>query len=1850
MTALQMHHTKRAELGNFLRSLCTRQFTEHLGCMLEPPQLRMFASSSFLRNCENLCSAVFQYTPQIGLEHFEKILILILQAIDNSTSPLLQYAHTSLREMYGKVVQTVYESDGVPPDSFRDMPVFPTAADFRDNHIFLRKNLVQGPYSSEEDYLDVQYRLLREDFLKPLRDTIFEIRGLTGAHIKGHDKRWNAVRMYKDVYFTATKDHRASGCLSMVFDPHRELNIEWNVSKRFMTGALLVISNDNFSTLHLARVHRRDLDYLYRGTLPVQVLGSGVAAKSLLRGSFTVGECTTFFEPYYQVLRALQNTRADSFPLARYIVRADCGREMPDYLQPPGNRVYEISLARPGSAVRLDVIGGQWPSPDEMGLNQSQHEAMVGALTQKVMLVQGPPGTGKTFLGLRVVSTLLRNPDAWRFHETGTSPILVVCYTNHALDQFLGGLLNTTDQIVRLGGRCKDDRLQGCILDARVDDLSQFARQRYGKCKREQDRAEKDLQAAQEALCALDGRTGIVSIETLLKHGVLSREQARAVSSMSIWLGEGLDSSDLSEAERMMLNKQISDSNNPHISFEETFSRIQISIDELQKLVRNGHTQFQRELEYCKSRIEFLRSRSLRTSAPRGELQNQNLLELLPEERWQLYEHWLVMLREALKNVERECDKRLSSCTDSVEEVRMMQLQEKIQDKLVVGMTTTKAAGMQKLLHTLRPSIVVVEEAAEVLESHVIAALHPDVKHLLLLGDHKQLRPNHTVHELGVDFQIDISLFERLCGNGMPCKTLNVQHRMRPEIASLIQSIYPGLQNHSTVTSYPSVRGVCSNLFFVDHREREEQMHELMSHSNPHEARFVGALVTYLKLQGYEDNQITVLTAYSGQLVYLRSLVNDFPSLRNVRLCNVDNFQGEECEIIVLSLVRSNPSKTIGFLKTANRVNVALSRAKHGMYIIGDLECLTAKGEVWRDVRAALKSVDAVGPALTLRCTEHPDQALRVTNAADFSVWRRGGCTVRCSSLLGCGHQCPEPCHRDNLEHYGVVCVETCNRICQNGHLCFDLCYKCYVNGVARCRPCQGEITVRLLCSHMAKMKCSSDPRTFLCRVKVRRMVELCGHENVVECYTDGPCKLPCNFELPCGHKCDRKCHKFDDPLHLKNVCRERCQRVRRQCSGAPQHLCDRECGQECPECVVPVRKTLPGCGHEGTFPCAQPPAEAACTAPCVRKLPCGHPCKRRCGESCGGCDVPVDKENPICKHFNEMPCGVDPSQQFCQKKCEKILPCEHKCPKPCRVPCHPCVAKVPKPLPCGHEAEVLCEEDPADVQCVERCPEMLPGCGHRCRSKCGQPCESKCSKLVAYDKHESPCGHRVKVPCHQASDDFSPSTLLSLCKRACSAKLACNHSCKGTCSECHQGRLHRACEEKCNQTLLCGHKCPDKCGRPCLPCKLPCPVTCAHNVRCMEPCGRLCSSCTKKCELGKPVYKCLKKCRELCSWDATGEPCRFSIRKCGHDCIGFQGEPCPALCRLCDAADLGNPSEDQRFVVLPDCQHTVNVKDVEKCIIPTVVGVPVCPVCKTPATNATRFANMTKRTLRHIAVIYKEMAYCDLRDPAYDLNVKLGEAQSADRRNKRQTACIKTASPSTYRLMRAVVQEWGRRDKQKRTDELAAASRSLGTLAAVAGMLDDCLRSSLGSCKTTRVSSAALREEVAGRVEALAAALLARHADGGDWRALDEQEVRDVNAEVMRLQRLQQLCLLEEDAAAAGALQSLLDHVEYRQAADTLRSCRPYPLAAMDPGVRRAIVAQAKEGSRAVTVDWARLVPLPLSAARGRWYTCASGKHPYSKTATDRRCPKCVPLAGGSHPQDAVDHLRLPSQTRLGN
>lgn len=108
------------------------------------------------------------------------------------------------------------------------------------------------------------------------------------------------------------------------------------------------------------------------------------------------------------------------------------------------------------------------------------------------------------------------------------------------------------------------------------------------------------------------------------------------------------------------------------------------------------------------------------------------------------------------------------------------------------------------------------------MESHMVAALTKSVQHLILIGDHQQLRPTTSVYKLARDYHMDVSLFERMINNKMHFVTLNTQYRMRPDIANLIRpTIYAELLDSEAVQSYPNVLGMAKNLFFIDHQEPE---------------------------------------------------------------------------------------------------------------------------------------------------------------------------------------------------------------------------------------------------------------------------------------------------------------------------------------------------------------------------------------------------------------------------------------------------------------------------------------------------------------------------------------------------------------------------------------------------------------------------------------------------------------------------------------------------------------------------------------------------------------------------------------------------------------------------------------------------------------------------------------------------------------------------------------------------------------------------------------------------------------------------------------------------------------------
>lgn len=208
-------------------------------------------------------------------------------------------------------------------------------------------------------------------------------------------------------------------------------------------------------------------------------------------------------------------------------------------------------------------------------------------------------------------------------------------------------------------------------------------------------------------------------------------------------------------------------------------------------------------------------------------------------------------------------------------------------------------------------------------------------------------------------------------------QTLETQRRMHPSISRLVkETLYSNLQDFRSVSGYPAVSGIKKPLFWLDHDNFEDGADAdhagSTSHSNAFEVSMVTALASHLVRQGvYQPGDIAVLTPYLAQLFKTRRALgavmevsvddrdletaarqgfdieedvqNELPRktakttlLKAVRVASVDNFQGEEAKVVIISLVRSNEHNNCGFLQTSNRINVLLSRAQHDMYVIGN--------------------------------------------------------------------------------------------------------------------------------------------------------------------------------------------------------------------------------------------------------------------------------------------------------------------------------------------------------------------------------------------------------------------------------------------------------------------------------------------------------------------------------------------------------------------------------------------------------------------------------------------------------------------------------------------------------------------------------------------------------------------------------------------------------------------------------------------------------------------------------------------------------------------------------------------------
>lgn len=274
-----------------------------------------------------------------------------------------------------------------------------------------------------------------------------------------------------------------------------------------------------------------------------------------------------------------------------------------------------------------------------------------------------------------------------------------------------------------------------------------------------------------------------------------------------------------------------------------------------------------------------------------------------------------------------------------------------------VVVCTCSAAGDPRL-RKLRFRTVLIDESTQATEPECLIPIVHGCKQLVLVGDHQQLGPVVGC-KAAANAGLSKSLFERLISLGHRPIRLTVQYRMHPCLSDFPSNMFYDGSLQNGITQQARMRPEMNfpwpvpetPMMFWSILGQEEISSSGTSYLNRSEASNCERVVTRLFQAGVEPSQIGIITPYEGQRTYLNqhmimSGTMDIELYRQVEVESVDAFQGREKDYIIVSCVRSNEHQGIGFLSDYRRLNVALTRAKYGLVLLGNPRVLS-KNLLW---------------------------------------------------------------------------------------------------------------------------------------------------------------------------------------------------------------------------------------------------------------------------------------------------------------------------------------------------------------------------------------------------------------------------------------------------------------------------------------------------------------------------------------------------------------------------------------------------------------------------------------------------------------------------------------------------------------------------------------------------------------------------------------------------------------------------------------------------------------------------------------------------------------------------------------
>ena len=1244
-----------------------------------------------------------------------------------------------------------------------------------ENEKRIAKHLIKGSYKSYERYFNTLFYLTYEDCYRDLKYTIYD---LYNDNLVIDPKY--VEKKYKDIYFyfnasipgiDATND---GIILTIEFQATKIIKF----TKRMIYGSLLVLTDENWNDFLLITVFQNP--YLtYRNSNMNKQMSKlptppkyRISAKLInpTKKSFkfiinarnqnlNIFESKAYFESYIHILKRLKQINTKDLPFKNEIIDANF-KDIKAYYLTKNKYIqyYEDIFELKSLPLSITSI-----------LDDSQLEAIKLSLNNEIALIQGPPGTGKTYVGGILTSILLQNI---------SSPILIVCYTNHALDQFIEHIMNYTRKIIRIGGRCNNENVK------------QFAIKNFRGGRKNCMKINKAIEdlciELREYLDYLDERKGInyddaieyfpnlvnkiiddfylLINENRIKNfheKQLFKCWCNSLSIIEIYKIFNIDESEYelfdlfckikntfvylrNQDQRENLqnlnnnnnnNNNNVNNNNGNENNNENYDESEDDEDIIEENLERLEYEYDNIMDngFGMNNDNFIEEKlDLRNKITQDQIlniiQNNNLWQIGPQIRNLIVDY----MKDKILSKDNFFDfRKIEEYEQKLNQKYAMELMADsniIRQNKIIAMTTTGCAKYSTILEQNNFEVVIIEEAAEVLEPHIASLLTKNTKHLIMIGDHQQLRPKPYNYGLAKKYNFDVSLFERLINNKIQYATLKYQRRMKSIFADFVRLIYndSNYKDYKDVNNKEIIKGIDNDMFIITHTRLEEEDINLSSKKNKFEAEYLIKLCKYFILQGYDVSQITILTFYVGQVLLLRSECKK-EKIEGIRISSVDNYQGEENDIILLSLVRSNSKNKIGFLKNFNRVCVSFSRARLGFFIIGNIDCLI-NGEkenqienksnsdfrmkdIWKKIKDLAEKKGIISNKLTLTCQKHKTKTI-ISNLTDFSKIPEGGCQKKCGERLNCGHTCELLCHP--YSHKDIKCKKECTKIFPCGHKCSKLCYQ-------DCGNCLTKVPKRLPCGHTGLYECYLREDTILCKEKCNRLKK-CGHKCKSLCYEDcdiALCHEEVEKKLLCGHS-----NKFECYLPLYQCrCKEPCNALLK---------CGHNCTGTCGKCL------------KGTM-------HIPCSTICEKGLICGHRCKQTCSQECL-CKEPCPN---ICEHgYCNLIC------------CEKCIDCKEKCVLGCK-----------HTKKCTKYCYELCNIK----RCNERCDKIME-CGHQCMGLCGQLCPEICKICNSKNEnfiiffgnededdaifYKTKCGHCIEVRDMDKYMDDDKSINMPLCPK----------------------------------------------------------------------------------------------------------------------------------------------------------------------------------------------------------------------------------------------------------------------------------------------------------------------------------------------------------------------------------------------------------------------------------------------------------------------------------------------------